>query len=228
MPGFRCPFCGQIMSISSDTQRSHCFNFQHSNLYGPNADYSQPYAEAIICRCPNASCQQESLFICGHSGYIGNQVYPVYPQSTYIHFPEYVPQAIRSDYEQASLIVSRSPKAAATLARRCLQGMIRDFWGVTDKRSLHQEIDAIKDKVPASQWAAIDALRQLGNIGAHMEHDVNLIIDVDPDEAKKLLQLIELLIDKWYIARHDADALYADIISAGEAKAAARSPGQGR
>ena len=31
------------------------------------------------------------------------------------------------------------------------------------------------------------------------------------DEAKKLLKLIELLMDKWYIARHDEEQLLSDI-----------------
>ena len=44
-----------------------------------------------------------------------------------------------------------SAKAAATLARRCLQGMIRDYWDIA-KISLKQEIDAIKDKVDPLTW----------------------------------------------------------------------------
>ena len=76
----------------------------------------------------------------------------------------------------------------------------------------------MKDKIPASQWSAIDALRKIGNIGAHMEKDINLIIDVEPDEAKSLIKLIELLIDKWYVARHDEEALLADITNLGHEK----------
>jgi hypothetical protein len=34
-----------------------------------------------------------------------------------------------------------------------------------------------------------------------MEQDINLIIDVDPEEAQKLIELIEMLIEEWYIAR---------------------------
>ena len=69
---------------------------------------------------------------------------------------------------------------------------------------------------------AIDALRTVGNIGAHMEHDVNLIIDIDQDEARKLLLLIELLMDKWYIARHDEEQLLADIAGIAEVKSEQR------
>jgi hypothetical protein len=38
-----------------------------------------------------------------------------------------------------------------------------------------------------------------------MEKDVNLIVDVEPDEAGLLLWLIETLFEEWYVARHDRD-----------------------
>jgi hypothetical protein len=49
------------------------------------------------------------------------------------------------------------------------------------------------------------------NIGAHMEKDVNLIIDVAPDEAVKLISLIEYLIRDWYVAREEKQARYREI-----------------
>ena len=102
--------------------------------------------------------------------------------------------------------------------------MIRDFWKIEGERNLYYEIDAIRDKVPAAQWAAIDAIRQIGNIGAHMERDVNLIVDVEPEEAGELLQLIELLIEKWYISRNDEELLYKRVTELAEIKKAAKHP----
>ena len=132
-------------------------------------------------------------------------------------FPDYIPQAIRSDYEEACSIVNLSPKASATLSRRCLQGMIRDFFQIS-KGSLFEEINAIKDKIPTEQWAVLDGLRRIGNIGAHMEKDINLIVDIEPDEAQKLIKLIELLLRQWYIERHNQQELFADIIGIDQAK----------
>ena len=68
------------------------------------------------------------------------------------------------------------------------------------------------DKVTPAQWKAIDSLRSLGNIGAHMEKDVNEIIEIDDGEAEKLIKLIELLMEKWYIARHDEEELLSEIV----------------
>lgn len=52
-------------------------------------------------------------------------------------------------------------------------------------------------------WEAIDAVRHIGNIGAHMEKDINLVVEVEPEEARLLIGLIETLLSDWYVSRHD-------------------------
>lgn len=54
-------------------------------------------------------------------------------------------------------------------------------------------------------WKSIDAVRKVGNIGAHMENDINLIIDVEPQESRLLAELIELLFTEWYIHKHERE-----------------------
>ena len=127
--------------------------------------------------------------------------------------PDYVPAVIVADYKEACLIAELSPKASATLSRRCLQGMIRDFWSVSKGR-LADEIDAIKDKIDELAWKAIDGLRKMGNIGAHMEKDINVIVDVDPNEAKLLIGLIETLVDDWYVTRHERQLRMEKLVDA--------------
>lgn len=124
--------------------------------------------------------------------------------------PDYIPQAIRDDYGEACAIRDLSPKASATIARRCIKGMIRDFCGIARARLVDEINDLTKQveqgKAPpgvlADSVEAIDHVRRIGNIGAHMEKDINVIVDVDPDEAQKLIELIELLFEEWYVARN--------------------------
>lgn len=211
MSGFRCPFCKQNMSLDSSTHSIKKITF---------SDYINigiPYLELAIYKCPNDSCNEETIIAKGKNGYIENEVVLIYPDSEASSLPDYIPQAIRNDYKEAFSILFKSPKASATLSRRCLQGMIRDFWGIKKNR-LIDEINELQGKIPAAQWAAIDALRQLGNIGAHMEKDVNAIVDIDDNEAEMLLQLIELLMEKWYINRHDKEQLYKKIEDANRNK----------
>jgi len=134
----------------------------------------------------------------------------IWPRGAAKPQPQYIPRALKEDYEEACQIQELSPKAAATLVRRCLQGMIRDFAGIA-KATLFEEIAALRQAVdngsaPAGvthdSIDAIDAVRGIGNIGAHMEKDINVIVDVDPGEAEALIGLVEMLFDEWYIARH--------------------------
>jgi len=134
----------------------------------------------------------------------------IYPHGAAKPQPNYIPQPLRADYSEACLIRDLSPKAASTLVRRCLQGMIRDFAGIA-KPTLFAEIDALRkavddrtapETITHDHIEAIDAVRGIGNIGAHMEKDINIIVEVDPGEAQALIELVEMLFEEWYIARH--------------------------
>ncbi len=123
--------------------------------------------------------------------------------------PSCVPQPLVSDYQEACSIKELSPKASATLVRRCLQGIIRDFCGII-RGTLAQEIKALREAienglgpkgVDIDTVDAIDHVRSIGNIGAHMEKNINVIFDVDSDEAQMLIELVEMLFGEWYVAR---------------------------
>lgn len=222
MSGFQCPYCNMIMPISDQTMQIRLPSFDADNGHffnGNNYAYRESCLKIIFYKCPN--CEQYTIDANGIGNMVQNVDVPIRPLSSSKQFPEYIPEAIRSDYEEACAIVKLSPKASATLSRRCLQGMIHDFWGIKLK-NLNQEITALRDKIPADLWSSIDALRQLGNIGAHMEKDTDVIVDIDPNEAESLIKLIELLIKEWYINREDRKKLFSDIISTNESKQSAR------
>lgn len=206
---FVCSFCGKLVSATNQTSRSKKCYFNSG--YGTILNNGPTYADVfhiIMEYCP--SCECVSFVAIGDENLKGIEI-PLNPKSLAKQFPDYIPLAIREDYEEAYSILKLSPKASATLSRRCLQGMIRDFWGIA-KDSLYLEINAIKDLVTPSQWKAIDSVRSIGNIGAHMKKDVNEIIEIDDKEAEQLLKLIELLVDKWYISRNDEEELLKSIV----------------
>ena len=99
--------------------------------------------------------------------------------------------------------------------------MIRDFWNIKET-NLSKAIGELEDKIPVTQWRVIDGVRRIGNIGAHMEKDINLIIDIDVDEAQKLIKLTEHLLEQWYINRHEQELLYDAIIGIDKTKQSAR------
>jgi len=218
-----CPHCKSSCTITSEDIR------KASTWIKRKHQGNEAYAINVsLITCPNWHCGKIIAFaslitgtgMTDHGGHIvlsgsstlaNKQIYPEV-QPNLMEIPEYVPSAIKNDYIEAFKIKNLSPKASATLARRCLQGMIRDFWGIKKAR-LIDEINDLADKIDPTTWEAVDSLRKLGNIGAHMGKDVNLIIDIDPNEAELLIKLIENLIEDWYIARHNREERKKQIIA---------------
>jgi hypothetical protein len=64
-------------------------------------------------------------------------------------------------------------------------------------------VDKLPPGVTHESINGIDHVRGIGNIGAHMEKDINIIVDVDPDEAAVLIELAETLLEEWYVERHN-------------------------
>lgn len=224
---WHCPFCNQYATITEENSGHNEWKFSYGNKYGNQ----KVYIRVVVC--PNPDCREYTLRISLHdfgkkspgryTVLEAKKIWHLIPPSESKVFPDYIPEPINADYKEACLIRDLSPKASATLSRRCLQGMIRDFWNIK-KGKLFDEIEAIKDKVDPMTWAAIDAVRKIGNIGAHMEKDINLIIDVEPQEAKLLIGLIETLINDWYIVREERKKRMTQIVGAAEDKANKKKP----
>lgn len=117
---------------------------------------------AWLIRCPNPDCHAPTLTVRANYGkpatdyrgvYSGVDILSKKPAgiglfqflpTTSKPLSATVPGSIKEDYSEAYLIRGLSPKASATLARRALQGMIRDFWSIS-KATLAAELKAIKD-----------------------------------------------------------------------------------
>lgn len=219
-----CPYCNRDCTIGEKDIREFSAREYISKEYG---DY---YSTLTIIVCPNPKCREQTIFLDiflfdTKSNARGKKIYSWFlkPESEAKPFPNYIPEQLRNDYKEACLIKNKSPKASATLSRRCLQGMIRNFWKIKKAR-LIDEIEELKTKVDNITWGAIDSVRHMGNIGAHMEQDVNLIIDVDPEEAGLLIWLIETLFEEWYIAQHERETKMRALVKLADDKKALKKP----
>jgi hypothetical protein len=224
---WQCPYCNQYASIHGKDVKTSV------NYFTAGSNEARYKLNTFVVVCPNSNCSEFTIKADLNGMAITPQQFPdevieppikswsLRPDCRAKSFPSYIPLQIRKDYEEACLIASLSPKASATLSRRCLQGMIRDFHGVKEK-NLFDEIKSIKNKVDPTIWKAIDSVRSVGNIGAHMEKDIDLIIDVAPNEATSLIALIEMLLKEWYVGRHEREQELQSIIAIGEAKKEAR------
>jgi hypothetical protein len=217
MSHFRCPYCDRDQAVvQSKTDISFSRFFIDENIEGLFG------GGFTVISCSNTDCRKTTVDVTitkavrSQQGYYSDRsIQPMLrqrllPQGTARVFPKYIPMALLEDYHEACLIRDLSPKASATLVRRCVQGMIRNFCAIKED-TLHKEIVMLRALVAAGQAPpgvtpetvdAIDEVRGIGNIGAHMEKDIDLIIPVEPEEAGALISLVEMLFEEWYVARH--------------------------
>jgi hypothetical protein len=211
-----CPYCGAAQAVSNDRYSQSTYAFflkdmtegelalERTATVCSNPDCSRTTIRVRIGNYKTSRMGGSTFYQLTDEGLVFSDT--VAPRSSAKPQPAYIPSPLREDYEEACLIANLSPKASATLSRRCLQGMIRDFCSISKKR-LIDEIKALKAAVEdgsadrsisVETVEAIDHLRSLGNIGAHMEADIDLIVPVDPGEAQAMIDLIEMLFDEWY------------------------------
>lgn len=200
MSGLFCPYCKNYF-VRGDSTFSSC----QVNFYGAvtpfSPSYIQPHQiELIFKKCP--ACNKDQISLKGIGNEVSNIKMDILPNSKAKVFPDYIPSQIIQDYNEACLIVDLSPKASATLSRRCLQGIIRDYWKIS-KGTLVDEIKAVETKVDPDTKDVLHSLRKLGNIGAHPEKDINLMVEIEPDEANQLILFLEYLFEEWYIKTHN-------------------------
>lgn len=206
---FICPFCNASIPMIDETYRHQDISFETIN-YRANYSDNELYDELKLqmFKCP--TCKEITVKTLGIGSKYPDVSTNIYPKSLAKQFPDYIPQQIREDYEEAYSIVNLSPKASATLSRRALQGMIRDFHGIKKSR-LVDEIDALEEIVTIPEKTVLDSIRNIGNVGAHTEKDINVILEIKPGEAENLLKVIEFFMNSWYIARHNVEVLFGKV-----------------
>ena len=205
---FTCPYCNRATTITEPNNSEQAYE-----IGTKESIHSRVTLGHTAIACPNSECKKLTLKVNlseyrwnGASWKIGTEIgnWSLLPMSQSKPQPDYIPAALREDYDEACAVLPHSAKASATLSRRCLQGIVRDFWDIpAGKRgNLGAELSFIKDKIEEDTWEGIQAIRSVGDIGAHMEKDVNFVVDVDPEESSLLIELIEMLFEDWYIQRH--------------------------
>ena len=127
----------------------------------------------------------------------------VWPRQFTRPIPPEVPKELADEFNEAAAVLPISPKASAALSRRCLQNLIQNHLGVTGKRNLSEEIQAVIDsgQLTSGLEKEIDAIRTIGNFAAHPSKDKNtgLIVEVEEGEAEWNLDVLEDLFDHFFV-----------------------------
>ncbi len=107
-----------------------------------------------------------------------------------------------SDFQEAATALRYSPKASAALSRRLLQHVLREK-GHVKPGNLYDEIQRVIEAGEVSSGLAddLDTVRVVGNFAAHPIKSTNTgeIVDVEPGEAEWLLDVLEELLDHYFV-----------------------------
>ena len=116
--------------------------------------------------------------------------------------PAEAPPHIAEDFNEAALVLTDSPKASAALSRRCLQHILRETAKIKPG-NLSNEMQELLNRqtLPTHIAENLDAIRNIGNFAAHPSKDAATgdIAPVEPHEAEWNLDVLELLIDFYYV-----------------------------
>lgn len=201
----------------------HCLENYHSKTSSQilNSDEEGTWY-ALYENCP--ACKRLIVYLYRQSQF-GNVSFLVRPKNVARSpLPKEVEDTqVVEDYNESSLVLGDSPKASAALSRRCLQHILREKAGVK-KADLSLEIQQVLDSnsLPSDIAENLDAIRNIGNFGTHpiKSRSTGEIVSVEPNEAEWNLEVLEQLIDFYYVrptlAKKKRDELNAKLTSAGK------------
>jgi hypothetical protein len=150
------------------------------------------------CTCP--ACEKIIIYLSNSS----DERVLVYPKGiSRSPIPAEVDDpSVISDYKEACLVFTDSPKASAALSRRCLQYILREKASVKHA-DLSTEIQEVINsrRLPSDLTDSLDYVRVVGNFGAHpiKSKSSGEVVEVEPGEAEWNLNVIEDLIDYYFV-----------------------------
>jgi len=197
-----CPHCR--LAFHEDPKVTH-FSDDSEGRWG---------VRSRICPACHKSIVQLELFLTSGSSSSPTGIIKYYsgnPHKSFLVWPKgsarppcpiEVPKIFAEDYHEACLVLPDSSKASAALSRRCLQNLLREVEKVKHS-DLAGEIQQVldKNKLPTILAESIDAIRNIGNFGAHPLKSTKSgeILPVEPGEAEWNLDVLEGLFDYYFV-----------------------------
>ena len=118
---------------------------------------------------------------------------------------EDMPEDIKVDYEEARLVFSHSPRAAAALLRLCVQKLCQEILG--KKGEIHKQIgELVEMGLPSRVLKAFDTIRIFGNESVH-PGTVNL--NDTPEVALALFSLLNMAVRHCITEEKELEAIRA-------------------
>jgi hypothetical protein len=217
-PKMNCPYCGIKFSLNGVSTDYSFPKFGRFHPYSiPQKDEGDKDYSITSHKCPE--CRKQIMWLneidtnpeSGEKEILATTLlFPKYPIK---QLPDEVPDKFANDFREANETLPISPKASAALSRRCLQSLIREKEGISEK-TLFAEVDKLlkSNRLPKYLADDLDAIRIVGNFAAHPIKDTSTgeIVEVEPGEAEWTLKVLEDLLLFYFVeearsaARRDA------------------------
>ena len=205
----KCPHCSEKLRFE---RASFVLKILGGNVIG-SLDSSAGTCEihgakeivkAIAAGCPSCGKPIVSISVSDGELFPAEKSWLAYPRSPLRPVPEEVrseDRLLAEDYEEASLLVTLSPKASAALSRRCLQTILSKKGKADPKAFLNKQIEEVSKSLPEYvSKDLLDAIRHFGNFGAHpMFSAIGEIVNVELGEAEWALRILDDLFDFYYV-----------------------------
>ena len=206
-PGI-CPHCGSVAAFENVVQQG--------------VAYGKPFPFEGADRCTNLNAHIAKCLSC--NGIVFGMVEVRDGKTTIPHYlwpleewpdraPEQIDPEIKHAYDEARAVLPLSSMAAAVLARRCLQHVLRERLGI-EKSVLFDQIERAVacEELSKPTRDALHHIRQIGNWAAHPSVDQsNTLIQVTRQEAEYTLEAVEMVFYDVYVATARAVAMGARI-----------------
>ena len=177
---FYCPFCkGETEHVWSEPANFHTITETGIRAFEEPLRFSAFDVRVRVCKkCRNASLWMNDKVVFPDHGDA--------PRPS----PD-MPDDVGKYYGEASLVMQKSPRAAAALLRTALE-VLCNHLNLGDKRDgLSKRLAESKDKIGDDMWNAMDVVRVLGNEAAHAG-EIN--VNEKPETVRGLFVLINHIV----------------------------------
>ncbi len=221
---FKCPHCSVVAKMNWLDKYSlisavfYVLNHIYLNHRAGIQDYQQEaigkYLEIAKSKFPvefNLLTSELSIASCESCGHIslwmGGKI--VFPKGMPTDPPNNdLNEEIKSLYNEASKILTDSPRGSTALLRLALQMLLKQI-GKEGKHINNDIKELVKSGLSVKVQKALDLLRVVGNNAVHP----GLInIDDNRDVALKLFRILNIIADEMITKPKEIDTLYKDVV----------------
>lgn len=190
-----------ISKITDDVIRNRENSFITKNNPFITQEYLNLVCEDVagIYLCCCSSCNELSIWI------FEDMIWP--PESGVPRPNPDLPNDVRSDYEEASAILRASPRGAAALLRLSIQKLCKHLGESGD--NLNKDIsELVKKGLLPLVKESLDSVRVIGNHAVHPSH---IDLQDDPETARILFDLVNIIADSMISTPNKVKKVYESL-----------------